>query len=83
MTHEPTIIGIADGTHYLVGSTDNQGNFSALPSLSEVAICQSLSDAKQLLRQHDVQSATLSLQTAYDEMCGLSSLAATNETIWL
>lgn len=83
MTHEPTIIGIADGTHYLVGAVDNNGNFNALLPLKDVAVCQSLSDAKQLLREYRIESATLNLQSAYDEMCGLSTPTETTEKITL
>ncbi|WP_435275871.1 DUF6482 family protein [Psychrobium sp. nBUS_13] len=83
MIHEPTIIGIADGTHYLVGVTDNNGNFSSLPSLKSVAICQSLADAKQVLRDQHIETATLNLQSAYDEMCGLATPSITSETIFL
>lgn len=83
MTNEPTIMGIADSTHYLVGATDNNGNFISLASLKEVAICQSLSDAKKLLRDNDIKSASLNLQSAYDEMCGLSTPVVTTETLFL
>lgn len=83
MIHEPTIIGIADGTHYLVGATDNNGDFSSLPSLKSVAICQSLAEAKQVLRDQHIEIATLSLQSAYDEMCGLATPSITSETIFL
>ncbi len=81
MEFKPTIIGVAEATHYLVGATDAQDNFKALPALKEVAICGSLSQAKQLLRNNHVATATLTLQTAYDEMCGLPTSSATNQTI--
>ena len=83
MTNQPTIMGIADGTHYLVGVTDPNGNFTSLPSLKKVAICQSISDAKQLLRNNHIETATLNLQSAYDEMCGLSTPALTTQIIYL
>jgi len=83
MEYKPTIIGIADSTHYLVGLTDAKDNFTALTSLQNVAICTSLSEAKQLLKSHNVNTAQLTLQTAYDEMCGLSSPAASHQTIHL
>ncbi len=83
MIHEPTIIGIADSTHYLVGTTDNNGDFSSLPSLKRVAVCQSLADAKQILRDQHIETATLNLQSAYDEMCGLGVPSTTTETIFL
>lgn len=81
MEFKPTIIGIAEGTHYLVGVTDTEENFTALPSLRKVAVCDSLSDAKQLLRNHRIDSAQLTLQTAYDEMCGLPVSSSTKQTI--
>lgn len=82
MEYKPTIIGIADSTHYLVGMTDAKNNFTALPSLQGVAICKSLSEAKQILRSHSVDTAQLTLQSAYDEMCGLPASAVTNQTIY-
>ena len=81
MEYKPTIIGIADSTHYLVGLTDAKDNLTALTSLQDVAICTSLSEAKQLLKSHNVDTAQLTLQSAYDEMCGLSSPAVSNQTI--
>jgi hypothetical protein len=81
MEYKPTIIGIADSTHYLVGVTDSKDNFTALPSLQDVAICISLSEAKNLLKSHSVHTAQLTLQTAYDEMCGLPASATAHETI--
>ncbi|RHW76963.1 hypothetical protein D1094_06260 [Colwellia sp. RSH04] len=81
MQLKPTIIGISEGIHYLVGVTDENENFSALPSLREIEVCHSLSGAKQLLRDHDITIAQLLLQTAYDEMCGLPDSPATVQTI--
>lgn len=81
MMYEPTIIGIADSTHYLVGRTDNQDNFDALPQLGSIAQCSSLSMAKSLLIEHNVHCAQLTLQTAYDEMCGLPACEPFKQTI--
>ena len=67
----PTILGISDGNHYLVGVTDEEGNFGAMPELGTIKVCPSLSDAKDVLRKHNVSSAQLSLESAYDEMCGI------------
>ncbi|QOL25133.1 hypothetical protein LP316_12595 [Thalassotalea sp. LPB0316] len=66
-----TILGMADATHYLVGSTDEQGNFTHLPQLDQVAVCNSLNEAKSLLKLYDYHVASFQLQTAYDEMCGM------------
>ncbi|NTS75762.1 hypothetical protein HR060_02685 [Catenovulum sp. SM1970] len=68
-----TIIGVADSTHYLVGVTDGQEKFVALPQLNDIAVCSSLCEAKQLLIEHRFDSAELHMESAYDEMCGLPS----------
>lgn len=81
MEYKPTIIGVADATHYLVGETDVKENFNALPQLGDIAVCSSLCAAKELLRQNNVFFAQLTLQTAYDEMCGLPPSAQTHEII--
>lgn len=36
-----TIIGVVDSTHYLVGVTDVDDNFTALPELGDVVVCHS------------------------------------------
>ena len=81
MTTTATILSVAEATHYLVGMCDEDNRLMALPELSEVTICDSLAQAKQVLREHDFHSAQLIMQTAYDEMCGLSSAGETRETI--
>lgn len=83
MGFKATIIGIADATHYLVGGTDDSGNFVALPVLGKVTICESLSLAKQLLRDNGFESAELTLQSAYDEMCGLPAGPPVSQTVEL
>ncbi|MDO7086618.1 DUF6482 family protein [Pseudocolwellia sp. AS88] len=83
MDFKPTIIGVAEATHYLVGGTDVDDNFTALPALGDVVICNSLSSAKQLLRDNDMLEAQLTLQTPYDEMCGLPTSRVTHETVLL
>jgi hypothetical protein len=82
MECKPTIIAVAGARHYLVGKSDVNGNFSPLPQLSDVAVCQSLSAAKQLLRKKDIHIAELILQSAFDEMCGLSSPAVAKQTLY-
>ena len=71
MQLKPTIIGISEGLHYLVGATDENDDFFALPSLLEVEVCGSFSDAKQFLKGYDINEAKFLLQTSFDEMCGL------------
>jgi hypothetical protein len=83
MEGKPTIIGVADATHYLVGTTDIHDNFIALPQFNKIALCNSLSEAKQLLRDNNIYAVQLTLQTAYDEMCGLPSIAATKQSLQL
>ena len=81
MQLKPTIIGISEGIHYLVGATDENQYFFALPSLLGIEVCGSLSEAKELLRAHDVNEAEFLLQTPYDEMCGLPPSPPIIETI--
>lgn len=83
MEFKPTIIGVADATHYLVGATDIDNNFNALPELGGIVTFRSLSAAKALLRENNVRIAQLTLHTAYDEMCGLPTSTATHQTIFL
>jgi hypothetical protein len=66
----PTIIGVADSTHYLVGSVDSLNNFIGLNKSTEVAVMGSLVEAKNYLRENNIFSAALEFQSAYDEMCG-------------
>ncbi len=83
MDFKPTIIGVADTTHYLVGVTDVDDNFTALPTFDDVVVCHSLSSAKQLLRENNMFEAQLSLQTPYDEMCGLPTSNVYHEILHL
>ena len=77
----PTIVGIADSTHYLVGLTDSSDNLVGLNG--DVAVLGSLVEAKQYLRDHNVSSAMLEFQTAYDEMCGSSTHQNVKQSILL
>lgn len=83
MTTTATILSVAEATHYLVGMCDDSNRLLALPTHSEVTVCDSLAQAKQILREHDFNSAELVMQTAYDEMCGLSSAGEVREKIHL
>ena len=83
MQCKPAILGVADARHYLVGATDNDNNFIALPCLHTVAMCNSLPLAKQLLRDNDINVAQLTLESAYDEMCGLPTTTASTQTLYL
>ena len=77
----PTIIGIADSTHYLVGSTDANKNFVGLSPDQDIVTVNSLAEAKKLLRDHNIHGATLELQSAYDEMCGSASSGTLSQYI--
>ena len=81
--YQPRILGIADATCYLVGAADSNNNFIELKEEANVQSVGSLAAAKQLLRQHNYQSAELEYQTAYDEMCGLASTGVYREIIKL
>ncbi|WP_259367701.1 MULTISPECIES: DUF6482 family protein [unclassified Colwellia] len=69
----PTIIGVAESTHYLVGAVDSLNNFIGLTQSRDVAVMGSLVEAKNYLRDNNIFNAALEYQTAYDEMCGTSS----------
>ena len=81
MSVKTTIIGVSDGSHYLVGTTDEAGNFGAMPELGEIQVCDSLSCAKEVLRKLHISSAVLRLESAYDEMCGMSDAKAFNQVV--
>jgi len=83
MNKVPTIMATSESTHYLVGATDGSNNFIALPELAEVAVCNSLSSAKDLLRDYKFATAELRVQTAYDEMCGLPESVPSIQTLYL
>ena len=83
MAYQATILGTAESTHYLVGITDIDDNFVALPVLGDVIVCHSLYEAKQLLRKNKVKVAQLTLHTAYDEMCGLPTSAPIKQVLHL
>lgn len=83
MATTATILSVAEATHYLVGMSDDDKRLIALPTELEVTVCDSLAQAKQVLRDHHFLSAELVMQTAYDEMCGMSSARETRETIAL
>jgi hypothetical protein len=83
MGYKATILAVADATHYLIGATDTNDGFDRLPQLGEVVVCRSLSAAKALLREHKVNVAQLTTQSAYDEMCGLSTSTDFHQTIYL
>jgi hypothetical protein len=83
MEYKATILAVADATHYLVGATDINEGFDKLPQLDEVAVCKSLSAAKDLLRKNNIHVAQLTTQFAYDEMCGLSASTDFHQTIHL
>ena len=81
MEYPAKIIGMADATNYLLGTTDSSHDFVPLPQLGDVVLCRSLSAAKALLREHNIYVAQLSFQTAYDEMCGLPASSEVQQTI--
>ena len=83
MTFTAKIIGQADSQHYLVGALDLNNGFVKLPQLGEVIRCQSLHEAKAILRECNIEYAQLTLQSAYDEMCGMPPSAPTTQTIYL
>ena len=77
----PTIIGVADSTHYLVGRVDKSNNFVGLESPEKNEVFSSITEAKNYLRAQNIFCAILEFQTAYDEMCGSNAPNRCTQTI--
>lgn len=81
---EALIIGYADSNHYLAGLEDKHGLFHALKSAKgEMNTYNSISEAELALAAIGVKTATVQLQTAYDEMVGLSEPSSSRYTVGL
>ena len=81
---QPTIIAMADATHYLVGAIDQANNFVGLQGDGQAIKMNSLQQAKQYLRDNNIEMTTIEYQSAYDEMCGSSmSFGRCSQTIAL
>lgn len=77
----PTIISVAESTHYLVGEKDRNNRFQGINNSNDIKLVSSLADAKQYLKNHKISTACLEFQTAYDEMCGTATSENVQETI--
>ena len=74
---EALIISYADSNHYLVGLEDTQGLFHALKTVrGELVTYKSISEAEHALANIGLKTATVQLQTAYDEMVGQAESAS-------
>jgi uncharacterized protein DUF6482 len=78
----PTILGLADSPHYLVGGMTDSEEFVALSEAQGVAKFRSLTMAKEFLKSINYSFACLEFQSAYDEMCGAESQKLTGQTIY-
>lgn len=81
--HIPTIVSVAEATHYLVGIYDNANNFTAIDNTKSINSFPSLFEAKEFLRKSDITSAHIEYHTAYDEMCGAQTAGLCTEKITL
>ena len=79
---KPTILGLADSPHYLVGAMTDKDDFVALSETTGVTKFRSLTLAKEYLKSINYSSACLEFQSAYDEMCGAESQKLTGQTIY-
>ena len=79
----PTIVSIAESTHYLVGIYDSASNFIGINNTDDIVSFSSLFEAKKFLRKRHISSANIEYQSAYDEMCGSQTLGAYSQTIKL
>jgi hypothetical protein len=78
----PTILGLADSPHYLVGGMTDSEEFIALSETEGVTKFRSLTMAKEYLKSINYSFACLEFQSAYDEMCGSESQKLTGQTIY-
>ena len=78
----PTILGLADSPHYLVGAMTESEEFVALSEAQDVTKFRSLTMAKDYLKSINYSSACLEFQSAYDEMCGSESQKLAGQTIY-
>jgi hypothetical protein len=70
----PTIISYADSNHYLLGIKDENGSFQSARNKAGVLLSlNSIKQAENLLKQQGINYAIIEIQTAYDEMVGVSS----------
>ena len=75
---EAMIISYADSNHYLAGLEDFKGLFHGLKNKQgHLLTFNSISEAEHALAAIGLKTATVQLQTAYDEMVGLAESAAT------
>ncbi|MGJ8681675.1 DUF6482 family protein [Paraglaciecola sp.] len=81
MMNQAKIIGHADAQHYLVGAIGVNDSFVELPMLGRVVVCQSLHEAKAILRDCKISRVQLTLNSAYDEMCGMPTCPTASQTI--
>ena len=78
----PTILNTADSPHYLLGAEDNNGNFFSFTNEQEASIAlNSLELAKQWLANEGINTATFKMDTAYDEMIGISEPSSVRHTL--
>ncbi len=77
----PTILCVAESTHYLVGLMDKDRCFLGLNHSSKHIVVNSLVQAKQVLASEKINTAVVEYQTAYDEFCGSDEPSAYRQTI--
>ena len=70
---KPAILALADATHYLVGSIDENSDFGVLPGRQKLIPFRNIAAAKGFLRELEYTEVSICYQSAYDEMCGLES----------
>ena len=81
---EAMIISYADSNHYLAGLEDGHGLFHALKSKrGELITYNSIIEAEHALASIGVKTATVQLQTAYDEMVGQTESSSSRYTVGL
>ncbi len=77
----PTILCVAESTHYLVGLMDKSSRLWGVNQSSSHAVVNSLTQAKKLLASQSITSAVVEYQSAYDEFCGSEGGYSHRQTI--
>ncbi len=77
----PTILCIAESTHYLVGLMDKTSRFWGLNQSTNHTIVTSFAQAKKFLASQKINTAVVEYQTAYDEFCGSAKPPVYRQTI--
>lgn len=79
--YKPMIKCYADSNHYLAGAENSEGDFFSMNLNGKNMTFNSIKEAETALAKLGAQCAIIEMQTAYDEMVGISSGGCTRYTV--